>query len=115
MTDQYDNAQDRTAQSPAGKVAHTPGPWTKIRGELVGSNGKKVIEYGSGVAIMCGGGADPESVANTNLRNAAPDLLEALQRAQEELRMIRMRNSGVVYDTTLRLDMQLAIAKAVGQ
>lgn len=55
----------------------TPGPWTKVRGELVGSNGAKVVEYGSGVAIMCGG-PDHESVANAAIRNAAPELYEAL-------------------------------------
>jgi len=56
---------------------HTPGPWVRVRGELVGSNGVKVIEYASGVAIMCGAGDNAEHVANAELRNAAPDLLEA--------------------------------------
>lgn len=60
----------------------TPGPWTKVRGELVGANGAKVVEYGSGVAIMCGG-PDPESVANAAIRNAAPELYEALEKIRD--------------------------------
>ena len=61
-------------------VKHTPGPWKVVRGELVGANGRRVVEYGSGCAFMCGG-PDEESVANAQLRNAAPDLLEAADAA----------------------------------
>jgi len=107
------HATPSTQPTPGG---HTPGPWAKIRGELVGSNGKKVVEYSSGVAIMCGGGADPESVANTNLRNAAPDLLEALQECRAKLSgfvgaCAEMTDCGPDVEALKRAD--AAIAKAL--
>jgi len=39
-------------------------------------------------------------------------LVEALERAAEELRLIRMKDTGAVYDTMLRVDMSAALAKA---
>lgn len=56
----------------------TPGPWVKgPSGELEGANGKLVREYGSGVGLAMTRNAEAE--ANGRLRNAAPELLEALQ------------------------------------
>ena len=45
------------------------------------------------------------------IRNAQ----EALEAAQEELRLIRMKDTNAVYDPGLRVLMQAAIAKAKGQ
>ena len=61
---------------------HTPGPWIKDKwGTLKGSNGETVMEYNSGAALATL--PTPESDANTHLRNAAPDLLEALKMVVE--------------------------------
>ncbi len=40
------------------------------------------------------------------------ELLKALKRAQEELRLIRMKDCNVVYDITLKIDMAAAIKAA---
>lgn len=61
---------------------HTPGPWAKDKwGTLKGSNGETVMEYNSGAALATL--PTPESDANTHLRNAAPDLLDALKAAMD--------------------------------
>lgn len=39
------------------------------------------------------------------------ELLALLKRAEEELRLIRMKDCAVVYDVGLRMEMRLAIAK----
>lgn len=46
---------------------------------------------------------------------AAPDLLDALLGAQEELRLIRMKDCDRVYDPTLTIKIHLAISKAEGK
>jgi hypothetical protein len=58
---------------------------------------------------------EPETEANARLISAAPKLLELLKRAQEELRLIRMKDCGAVYDATLRLEMASAIADVEGR
>lgn len=63
---------------------HTPGPWAKDKwGTLKGSNGETVMEYNSGAALATL--PTPESDANTHLRNAAPDLLEALKQMDRQV------------------------------
>jgi hypothetical protein len=47
--------------------------------------------------------------------NAHDDLVAALKRAMEELRLIRMKDCNVVYDTTLRVVASLALTKAESQ
>lgn len=49
---------------------------------------------------------------NAALIAAAPDLYEALRRAQEELRLINMKDTGAIYDVGLRTDISAALAKA---
>lgn len=56
-----------------------------------------------------------EIIANAQLIASAPRLYEALERAQEELRLLRMKDTGAVYDTTLRFDMQAALRAARGE
>lgn len=89
-------------------VKHTPGPWKVVRGELVGANGRRVVEYGSGCAFMCGG-PDEESVANAQLRNAAPDLLEALQKIADQTKHLTDDRGGRVHDIAVA-----AIQRATG-
>ena len=43
---------------------------------------------------------------------AAPELLKVLKEAREELRLIRMKDTDACYDPTLRIRMDLVIAKA---
>jgi len=58
---------------------HTPGPWRKdALGRLVGSDGSRVVDSGSGLAF----GSEtsyPTAPANALLIEAAPDLLAALR------------------------------------
>jgi hypothetical protein len=53
--------------------------------------------------------------ADGRLIAAAPDLYEALEAAQEELRLIRMKDTDAVYNPCLRMQMNLALAKARGE
>jgi hypothetical protein len=56
----------------------TPGPWeTNCYGDLIGSDGQRVVFGGDGFSI--GSGRDEVWIANGILAKAAPDLLEALQ------------------------------------
>ena len=55
---------------------------------------------------------DQELLANATLIAAAPDLLEALEAAQEELRLIRMKDCDVVYNPGLRVQITAALSKA---
>lgn len=57
---------------------HTPGPWEKIGGTLVGRNGKDVVAAGLGLGLGSDGG-DGVRTANARLIAAAPELLELLQ------------------------------------
>lgn len=92
----------------------TPGPWTW--------NGYCVIDQTNNV-IAIEGIAQPHgyvpqgdvSYANARLFSAAPDLYEALEAAQEELRLLRMKDTGTVYDPTLRGRISAVLAKARGE
>lgn len=53
--------------------------------------------------------------ANASLIAAAPDLYRALLAAQEELRLIRMKDHGTVYNPALSTQIALALQKAVPQ
>ncbi len=106
----------------------TPGPWSvghsrkQMYGGMerwetpvhvgVGSlrgNALAIVYNGAGGAIH----ADRDSVeANARLIAAAPDLLDICKRQREELRLIRMKDCGAVYDTTVRIEADMVIAKA---
>ena len=64
---------------------HTPGPWRQDSlGRLVGSDGSKVVDSGSGLAF--GSEASyPAAPANARLIKAAPKLLAALLECAEYL------------------------------
>ncbi len=84
---------------------HTPGPW--------GDNDKTIYVRGA-TWLGSVNWEDAEALANARLIKAAPDLLEALRDVVEELRMIRMKDVGTVYDVLCRIKADAAIAKAEG-
>jgi hypothetical protein len=49
------------------------------------------------------------------IARAAPDMLAALKAAEEELRLLRMKDTKAVYNPGLRAIISLAIAKAEGR
>lgn len=57
----------------------------------------------------------PDAEANARLIATAPDLYEALVAAQEELRLLRMKDTNVVYNPALHLQITLVLAKARGE
>lgn len=59
-------------------MKHTPGPWEKVNGNLVGSDGNEVVAAGLGLGLGTDNG-DGVRLANASLIKAAPDLLEALK------------------------------------
>lgn len=91
-------------------MEYTKGPWKLDRRSenLVGEDGKRVGIYGSGLT-MCGL-PDPESVANTRLIAAAPELLEALKGMVEEWDELILNQSNYGYEKAIK-----AIAKAEGK
>lgn len=57
---------------------HTPGPWVKRSGILIGADGSYVVADGLGLGLGSGGG-DGVSTANARLIIAAPELLDELK------------------------------------
>lgn len=55
-----------------------------------------------------------ETEANARLMSASPELLKELKAAQEELRLIRMKDTQAVYDPGLWVRIEAAIRKAEG-
>jgi hypothetical protein len=103
----------------AGKIgSHTPGPWCVETRAHPGSIDICTDEHEPWfIAEVCKSvgfdGFDGE--ANARLIAAAPDLLEICKRQREELRLIRMKDCGAVYDVTVRMDADIAISKAEGR
>lgn len=67
---------------------HTPGPWIQDKhGSIVDCNGDGVSFRG--VSTLCAGTKEriEEAEANTILACAAPDLLEALESANDQMQM----------------------------
>lgn len=71
--------------------------------------------YGPYNCVIAVPGHRAHNFANAHLIAAAPDLLEALKACLEELRLIRMKDCGAVYDIMCRHDAEMAIAKAEGR
>lgn len=109
---------------------HTPGPWSVGVPRGVGKRQEwpevpvHVGEFsnrGNCIALVYMGGdaatlSTSEAVlANANLIAEAPNMYELLKRAQEELRMIRMKDSDAVYDVGLRVEMERVLAQAEGR
>lgn len=89
---------------------YTKGPWR------VSTKPDVMFIHGAGALFIADlvNNHNPEQEANARLIAAAPELLEALKGAQEELRLIRMKDTNAVYNPTIRILMELAIAKAEG-
>jgi len=58
-------------------MSHTPAPWKKIQGRLIGGDGTDVVAAGVGLGLGSDNG-DGVRAANARLIWAAPELLEAL-------------------------------------
>lgn len=56
---------------------HTPGPWVKVSGVLMGADGTDVVASGLGLGLGQDSG-DGVRQANTRLIAAAPELLQVL-------------------------------------
>ena len=59
--------------------AHTPGPWVKRDGEVLGSNGKRVRFGHSGFALALESNPGAEAMANTAVAMAAPELKQSAE------------------------------------
>jgi hypothetical protein len=101
--------------TPAASVAaHTPGPWSVVRGYLISSNvdaDECVLDRpttNDGIYVAQAKGPDAE--ANARLMAAAPDLLAAL----EDL-LSATREVGYVHYAPYRRAAEAAIAKALGK
>ncbi len=85
------------------EVKHTPGPWKAVKAahgpiDIIDKRGRDVV-------TLYGGGVETESLAlNANLIAAAPELLEALIHAAQDLESL-----GYKADSA-----RAAIAKATG-
>lgn len=98
---------------PAFPVKHTPGPWEVV---VVG-NGEVLIEREKGHALSLG---FLVSKADARLIAAAPELLEALQEAVNELEFLYSVHETVdkklqSQDALVLKRLQAAIAKAMGE
>lgn len=61
------------------------------------------------------GSIEKEMEVNARLIAAAPELYAALEAAQEELRLLRMKDTSAVYNPTLRTQITIALAQARGK
>lgn len=101
---------------------HTPGPWTleTVRTQVGICHKIGPFPWKDGRANHAcvyvdypgTGAVEAELLANARLIAAAPNLLAALKAAREELRLIRMKDTDAVYNPCLRIQMDIAIAKA---
>jgi hypothetical protein len=97
---------------------HTQGPWKFDRSKTTHDGEYDYAISAEGVPVLAeafgrsSDGGRPAAEANARLIAAAPALLEACERLLEELRLIRMKDSGAVYDVTCRIVAEAAISKA---
>jgi hypothetical protein len=91
---------------------HTPGPWRRENGELVGSNGALVRVAGTGLCLAMRD--NPEALANGRLFLAAPELLAAVLELREWINNWEpdFASDDEWPDTEQRV--RAAIAKAIG-
>ncbi len=91
----------------------TPGPWET--NDLGKGNAVIVQPVDTSLPPICFVDRQPNVFDNANLIAAAPEMYEALNDAQEELRLIRMKDTNAVYDPTVRIRIEIALAKAEGK
>ena len=95
-------------------TTHTPGQWKAnavLKNRIVGD--ETAVEFDK--IQICGANCAVATVyrrSDARLITAAPDLLAALEVAQEELRLIRMKDVATTYHPGLDVQIELAIAKA---
>ena len=100
------------------QTTHTPGPWNFAKSDIDG----RYSIYGNGPLAYCGdtGAVDGDGEANARLIAAAPDLLAALQTAENALRYSAQEAAGrvrseIVGGWLYHADQcRAAIAKATG-
>lgn len=97
----------------------TAGPWLYQQNLLWRDSGKIMPEEILKLPDISGWieGAlneDDEALANAQLISAAPELYAALVAAEEELRLLRMKDTSSVYNPALSTQMAIALAKARG-
>lgn len=102
-----------------GVNSHTSTPWDcLIENDSVGSIGGREGGRRIHIASISGSMKNPEISADAyfivKAVNCHDELVSALGRALEELRMIRMKDSDAVYDITCRIDAERALEKARG-
>lgn len=109
---------DRVVQG-AGKF--TPGPWEQVpqngAGPIIAHRYDTGLQMKpTGLRLICHmlerNSSLDQDKANARLIAAAPDLLAALLAAQEELRLIKMKDTAVCYNPMLGAQMALALEKA---
>lgn len=101
---------------------HTPGPWlvTPSGDHIYGAmdHSGNSLDASKYVCTVAHNIKERQSLTrphNARLISAAPELLEALKAAQEEIRLIRMKDCNVVYDPSLQARIIAAISKAEGR
>lgn len=72
------------------KITHTPGPWFVTCPQF--QDHPQIVSKKAGIAGSLGNG--PVALANAHLIAAAPELLEALLLARDELQLISDANDG---------------------
>src|SRR5438046_2486779 len=111
-----DPQDEEDDMSTTEKVKHTSGPWTVGESDR---NGQAIVR-GPFYEIAtcwhhCVKEIEQEMEANARLIAASPEMLSALEGAQEELRLIRMKDTNAVYDPTIRIRIREAIRRAKGE
>jgi hypothetical protein len=94
----------------------TPRPWDFewVSAKASGGGHLYIIDStGRKIAAIWGKAEEKEFAAR--LIAAAPELFEALVAAEEELRLIRMKDTSATYNPILRTQITLVLAKARGQ
>ena len=102
---------------------HTPGPWrlekhpewSQYYGNIVGSYGIGAgnIENIRTISVQLKHGTDEETEANARLIAAAPDLLAALQAAQELLEHIEEHGADQMRETMFAAETEAEIQAAI--
>ena len=89
----------------------TRGPWEAVE---VGKGEALIVQpCDTSKQPICLVDRVPNAWGNARLIAAAPEMYEALKGAQKELRLIRMKDTNAVYDPTIRIRIEAALAKAV--
>lgn len=89
---------------------HTPGPWTRADRQVVVAEAPWM-----GIATVSGSETDEQNFVNGNLIAAAPELLEACERAENELLELLELDENSTSVPSVMFVLRAAIAKAKGE